>query len=186
MPIYRGVGGTNRKIKTIYRGVNGTNKLLKEVYRGISGTNRKVFGLEGSWTADNSQNGNLGELQLNVPSSNAKPTIIKVGDSRTVDTTGALQAFISCNSIVLNTTDSIKIDWAYERDTQTSAWMEFYVGNYSIPYSYSNFAFSRKTDTFTGAAGIFVIRMRRSDTTKTNVWGKLTIYNVWLNNLKIL
>ena len=186
MPIYRGVGGTNRKIKTIYRGVNGTNKLVKEVYRGVGGTNRKVFGLEGSWIADNSKNGNLGELQLNVPCSNSKPTIIKVGDSQTVDTTGALQAFICCNSIFLNASDSIQIDWEYERDTRTAAWMEFYVGNYAVSYNYSNYAFSRKTDTFTGATGVFIIRMRRSNTPYTNVWGKLTIYNVWLNGLKVL
>lgn len=186
MPIYRGVGGTNRKVKAIYRGVNGTNKLLKEVYRGVGGTNRKVFGLEGSWTADGSQKGNLGELQLNVPSSNAKPTILKVGDTRPISESGVLLSTITCSAILLSSSDVIRLDYAFDRETTYRYWIELYIGNKNIDYSICNVPFSRKVQDFTGHEGIFQIKARRSNCDKTNIWGKFTIYNVWLNGIKVL
>ena len=43
LDIYRGVSGTNRKIKKQFRGVSRVNREIKEQWRGLSGVNRKVF-----------------------------------------------------------------------------------------------------------------------------------------------
>ena len=186
MPIYRGVGGANREIKQIFRGVNGVNRPINQIYRGVNGVNRKVFQLTYKWLADDSKKGATGELQLNIPSSESNPTILEVGGilPEQKDTP---EVSITYEPFFLNATDTVKIDWSYERDTEYHAWIEFYVGNLVLPYEeYSNYAFSRKIDTFSNMTGIFSIKMIKRHITNKDIWGKLTIYNIWLNDVKIL
>lgn len=189
MSIYRGVDGTNKKIKTQYRGITGVNRIIKEQYRGVGGANRKIFQLEQvDWIADNSKNGTLGSLELNNPSSDSKPTILEVNGLQAV-TSNPAEVSIVCNQLFLTTLDTIEIDWEYERDTQYHAWIEFHLGKYAIlPYdAFSNYSFARRIDSFSGnAVGVFSVKIVKRTTLDRTIRGKLKIYNIWINGTKVL